>query len=252
MYEFGLHGVSTDEVICPLRFISQPVEMSKVQFAAVLVFHDSRNWGQDIQYICDVLRSPTGTIGTLGDDTHEQPFLAFSHGDLLWSNGFPTPRFGQGAFQAAVRAVYEETSGRPLVATTFGKPQRLTYEYAHGLLAQHAGALEDTSPIEDLNVWMIGDNPASDIHGANQYGWKSALVSRPEHRNTTSLSFHSARGIQPFLSTYRYAPASTVTSMDRQRTSPRFLLTMSKSPFVRRSSKSGVQTTSECALWNDQ
>lgn len=27
-----------------------------------------------------------------------------------------------------------------------------------------------------MNVYMVGDNPAADIAGANAYGWKSILV----------------------------------------------------------------------------
>lgn len=114
-------------------------------------------------------------MGQVGDDTHPQPFLAFSHGDLLWGNDFSTARFGQGAFQTAIRAVYEETSGRSLEAVTFGKPQKLTYEYANELLKERVAEMGGN--VEDLSIWMIGDNPASDIAGANQFGWSSALVS---------------------------------------------------------------------------
>lgn len=116
-------------------------------------------------------------MGIVGDDTHVQPFLAFSHGDLVWGNDFATPRFGQGAFQSAVCAVYEQTSRRKLEATTFGKPQRLTYEYASALLADRAGAGRASASEALGNVWMVGDNPASDIQGANAFGWRSALVS---------------------------------------------------------------------------
>jgi HAD superfamily hydrolase (TIGR01450 family) len=126
--------------------------------------------------MCDVLRSPNGAMGAVGNDTHPQPFLAFSHGDLLWGNEFATARFGQGAFQTAFRAVYEETSGRKLEATTFGKPQRLTYEYADERIKERVKAVE--GKVDDLSVWMVGDNPASDIAGANAFGWKSALVSQ--------------------------------------------------------------------------
>ncbi|UZJ54896.1 hypothetical protein CBS101457_004216 [Exobasidium rhododendri] len=164
-------------------------DFTQVHFSAVLVFHDSRDWGRDIQYMCDVLRSPSGAMGTVGNDKHPQPFLAFSHGDLLWGNDFATSRFGQGAFQTAFRAVYEETSGRKLEATTFGKPQKLTYEYANELLKEKVLMME--GKVEDLNVWMVGDNPASDIAGANDFGWKSALVRTGVYRSETGPPAHS-------------------------------------------------------------
>lgn len=163
-------------------------DFSTIRFAAVLVFHDSRDWGRDLQYICDVLRSPDGRIGILGDDKHAQPFLAFSHGDLIWGNDFPTPRFGQGAFQEAVRAVYETASGRPLEAVTFGKPQKLTYEYADALLRERTKL--PLGKEEDLSVWMVGDNPASDIAGANGFGWKSALVRTGVYRDQDGEPAH--------------------------------------------------------------
>ena len=34
--------------------------------------------------------------------------LVFSNPDKLFSNDFPTPRFGQGAFQVALRAVLDQ------------------------------------------------------------------------------------------------------------------------------------------------
>lgn len=167
-------------------------DFSKIHFAAVLVFHDSRDWGRDLQYICDVLRSPDGRIGVLGDDTHPQPFLAFSHGDLIWGNDFTAPRFGQGAFQEAVKAVYEKMSGRPLEAVTFGKPQRLTYEYADALLKERL-AIQNSSTQsgEEMSIWMIGDNPASDIAGANGFGWKSALVRTGVYRDQDGPPKHT-------------------------------------------------------------
>ncbi|PWN99207.1 HAD-superfamily hydrolase [Tilletiopsis washingtonensis] len=149
-------------------------DFSQVHFAAIMVFHDSRDWGRDIQLMCDVLRSRDGVVGNVGDDTHPQVPLFFSHGDLLWGNDFLASRFGQGAFQHAVAAVYKATSGRDLVATTFGKPERGTYEYAHERLRARAAELGHEAG--ELNTWMVGDNPASDIAGANGYGWASALV----------------------------------------------------------------------------
>ncbi|PWN46521.1 hypothetical protein IE53DRAFT_382815, partial [Violaceomyces palustris] len=60
-------------------------DFSKIPFSAVLVFHDSREWGRDIQFITDVLRSEGGVFGT--ESSPERPPqtqipLYFSHGDL--------------------------------------------------------------------------------------------------------------------------------------------------------------------------
>ncbi|KAL4402630.1 hypothetical protein ACI68E_000397 [Malassezia pachydermatis] len=96
----------------------------------------------------------------------------------VWGNDFPVARLGQGAFRTALEAVYKVctldsthlqrvTDGIELPATTFGKPELMTYEYANALLQD---LIRDTSKdassrVAPENVWMIGDNPFSDIHG---------------------------------------------------------------------------------------
>ena len=62
------------------------VDFSKIQLAAIFMFHDSRAWGRDIQIMLDVLRSDNGVFGT--EITNEelrrrkQMPIFFSHGDL--------------------------------------------------------------------------------------------------------------------------------------------------------------------------
>jgi ribonucleotide monophosphatase NagD (HAD superfamily) len=74
--------------------------------------------------------------------------------------------------------------------TRFGKPFPVAYRYAERMLVHEArgiGALpRDPAPHEDHSkhpyplrrIYMIGDNPASDIAGANAAGepWVSILV----------------------------------------------------------------------------
>ncbi|KAN0064364.1 hypothetical protein ACQY0O_002560 [Thecaphora frezii] len=165
---------------------------SKIQFAAVLVFHDSREWGRDIQLIIDVLRSNNGVFGT--EHSHDNPPkeqmpIYFSHGDLLWGNDHSVVRFGQGAFRLALENVWKHTTGRELEATVFGKPHRLTYDYANELLRDllvetgtTSKAASDRSIAEAAqqlrpSVWMVGDNPESDIAGESfVWQWGSAGV----------------------------------------------------------------------------
>lgn len=72
-----------------LTAIRENVDFSKVKFKAVIVFHDSRDWGRDIQFMTDILRSKEGVFGTLAEDqelrSREQIPLYFSHGDLCES-----------------------------------------------------------------------------------------------------------------------------------------------------------------------
>lgn len=71
--------------------------------------------------------------------------------------------------------------------TTGGKPTNATYTYAAHLLSSQIAHLTSGTPINlhptsssapslPGRVYMIGDNPASDIAGANAFGWESILV----------------------------------------------------------------------------
>lgn len=169
-------------------------DFSSISFAAVLVFHDSRDWGRDLQLVLDLVRADSGVFGTVKDpkdasqwSPEKQIPVHFSNPDLLWGNEFSVSRFGQGALQESMAAVYKKITGHELQRETGGKPSRATYDYAASLLAsqiEHAqhGTEINLHPSPDKvghvpgRVYMVGDNPASDIAGANNYGWESILV----------------------------------------------------------------------------
>ncbi|EEB95586.1 hypothetical protein MPER_05421, partial [Moniliophthora perniciosa FA553] len=95
----------------PANMKSRPsVDFSKTRIGAVLVFHDPRNWGTDVQIMCDVIQSD-GVIGNPYIDpksTPSQPVeVIFCNPDLLWKSDFPRPRLGQGAFRESFQAVYK-------------------------------------------------------------------------------------------------------------------------------------------------
>lgn len=164
-----------------------------------------------MQLILDLLLSNSGILGTIspkngdkslpknGYQQHNQPPLYFSNPDLLWAAGYHLPRLGQGGFQHALAGVWSRlTQGARLRRKVLGKPSYLTYafaekrlkEYRRHLIHQSAGK-EEEEEIEPENtkqlphlrrVYMIGDNPESDIKGANDYrspdgtDWVSVLV----------------------------------------------------------------------------
>lgn len=157
--------------------ITKTADFSRISFSAIFVMHDSFDWGLDIQIAVDLLTSKDGIItNPMKSLTLDSPRIPvyFSNPDFLWGNEFSRPRFGQGAFQAALRANYESLTGRSLDAWTGGKPTQVTYDFANELLIN---IVQDEFHGHHLGrVYMIGDNPASDIHGANNYGWASVLV----------------------------------------------------------------------------
>ena len=183
----------------PIHLGGSTPDAEALKIDAMFVFNDPRDWALDIQIMLDVLLSRDGIVGTYsanngdrtlpnhGWQTDGQPPLFFSNPDLFWSANHHQPRLGQGAFQAALAGVWSKvTGGRELRRTVIGKPYPETYRYAERVLNAHRQALladkgkEPAGPLR--TVYMVGDNPESDIRGANDYrsqdgtDWCSVLV----------------------------------------------------------------------------
>ncbi|KAI5300453.1 hypothetical protein KEM56_002450 [Ascosphaera pollenicola] len=194
----------------PTPVDSDPTKSLKID--AILVFNDPRDWALDIQIITDILLSHKGIIGTYSDNNcksdlpnngfqqDDQPPLYFSNPDLVWAATYPQPRLGQGGFIAALEGTWKAlTGGAELKKTIIGKPHQYTYEYAEQRLLKQRQAMTGVPRHEPLqSVYMIGDNPASDIQGANNYHspwgstWNSILVrsgvyagGKPDYTPTT-------------------------------------------------------------------
>jgi len=167
---------------------------------AMFVFDDPRDWAVDIQIVMDLLLSHQGLVGTFSQRNNDttlpnngwqqdgQPTLYFSNGDMIWSSKYHLPRFGQGAFQAALVGIWRRTTyGQELKRIVIGKPERETYRFAEGVMNEHHRVIlvntDAPEPKSALRaVYMVGDNPDSDIAGANSFKselgtkWYSALV----------------------------------------------------------------------------
>ncbi|KAJ1552331.1 hypothetical protein HK405_011738 [Cladochytrium tenue] len=170
-----------------------------------MVFHDSQDWGRDIQILCDLLTSDSGYLwkGLRSPTASQQPPptagvpLYFASADFVYGSSFPKPRFAQGAFLHALASVYARLAplhGLPPdlpPARTYGKPHRAAFEFADRALHRRRAALwpgglaaagaaaagkgeEGRPPM--AACYMVGDNPASDVAGANAYGWRSVLT----------------------------------------------------------------------------
>ncbi|EAW11523.1 putative HAD superfamily hydrolase [Aspergillus clavatus NRRL 1] len=167
---------------------------------AIFVFNDPRDWALDAQVIIDLLLSSQGVLGTLSDKNGRtdlpnkgflqdgQPPLYFSNPDLWWAAAYHLPRLGQGGFREALEGTWAAITGGPskgveLKKTVIGKPYQGTYEFAeHQLLRNRARIFGSDAAVPLRNVYMVGDNPESDIRGANSYRsghgskWHSILV----------------------------------------------------------------------------
>ncbi|KAI5801363.1 HAD-like domain-containing protein [Peziza echinospora] len=181
----------------------------QLKFDAIFVYNDPRDWALDTQLIIDLLLSNNGVLGTENpfhhNHTNEEggkdplastPPIFFSNPDVIWASPHPTPRLGQGAFRHALEGVWRNhptnpVPGSPLPNTTvIGKPHRETYVYAENVLSDfinnNNNSVSKSSGERERGklkrVYMVGDNPDSDIRGANDFvsergvEWISVLV----------------------------------------------------------------------------
>ncbi|PWY80573.1 HAD-superfamily hydrolase [Aspergillus heteromorphus CBS 117.55] len=159
------------------RAQAKPRDFSKIKFDAILVFADSRDYQTDMQLILDLLLAEDGKLLTRAKDPVATRIpVYFSQGDLI----MPTdhrgpPRLTQGAFRISIEAQYKALTGVDLERVVYGKPERATYTYADEVLKSWMEQLHNESRLPK-NVYMVGDNPASDICGGNMYGWNTCLV----------------------------------------------------------------------------
>lgn len=138
------------------------------QFGAVFVLIDPIYWGRELQIVMDVLCSQQGTLGRNGERQSVPLYSACS--DFQYVGEFHLPRYGAGAFRAVMEDLYFRTTGHHLEQTLFGKPEKTSFDYAETLIDGQHDAVE--------RIYMIGDNPQTDVKGANQAAgrWKSILT----------------------------------------------------------------------------
>lgn len=176
------------------RALPQPINPTSphdsLKIDAVFVYNDPRDWGLDMQVILDVMLSHRGIMGTYSAKNGDvslpnsgylqdgQPKLYFSNPDLLWAAEYHLSRLAQGGFREALdglwRAVtyHKNHTGSPpeLYKTVIGKPYRETYSFAEKQLMRYRdGLFGEDHPTKLRRVYMVGDNPESDIRGANSY-----------------------------------------------------------------------------------
>lgn len=175
--------VAWDPTIAPYRVFteeerktSRPRDFTKVNIDAIMVFSDSRDYATDMQIIMDLLLSENGRLGTKAKDPVSQRIpIYFSQGDLLCPTEHPFPRMSQGAFRIGLEAMYKALTGVDLERVVYGKPELATYKYADEVIASWMEEIHNDEVLP-RNIYMIGDNPASDIIGGNMYGWNTCLV----------------------------------------------------------------------------
>ncbi|XP_036616294.1 haloacid dehalogenase-like hydrolase domain-containing 5 isoform X2 [Trichosurus vulpecula] len=145
----------------PLKTDFPPIE-------GVLLLGEPVRWETSLQLIIDVLLSN----GNPGTEVAVPPYphlpILTSNMDLLWMAEAKMPRFGHGTFLLCLESIYQKITGKELkYAVLVGKPNITTYQYAESLIRKQAESRSWGAPIRRL--YAVGDNPVSDIYGANLY-----------------------------------------------------------------------------------
>ncbi|KAL6932926.1 hypothetical protein ACO0R3_002016 [Hanseniaspora guilliermondii] len=191
------------------KYLSQNgrIPKDKLQFDAVMVLSDPRDWSADLQIVADILTSDNGKLGTTNYTKNAKSIPIFwSQRDFQWKTEYSLPRFALGAFREILYKVVSIIKSPKLVTLpnemtnsdtklvhdkasqeysvkkfinerVMGKPERIAYEFAEKeLRAEFKDLYASGEEFELGDVYMVGDNPLSDIIGAKNYGWKTCLV----------------------------------------------------------------------------
>ncbi|KAL6070064.1 HAD-superfamily hydrolase [Balamuthia mandrillaris] len=153
-------------------------------FDAIFVLEVPTDWGESLQVLCDAVRGngdifaikqreqQQSTTSELNGEEKQIP-LFFANPDVDYAAEFAVPRFTCGAFRLCLERLYLEVTGKQLKYTLLGKPHPFSYSFARRYLDRMAQEMGFSSL---TTIYAIGDNPLSDIKGANQAGWFSILT----------------------------------------------------------------------------
>lgn len=126
--------------------------------------------------------SKGGYMGTVSETFDDGPGIYFAHSDFVWSTNYKLVRYGMGALQVSIAALFREHTGKELEVTRFGKPQRGTFKYAEKVLKNwRKDVLEEH--VEEKS--SVGDSTSTDIFSNdddfnNNSISKSAVISDSE------------------------------------------------------------------------
>eukprot|EP00123_Amoebidium_parasiticum_P014174 comp22374_c0_seq1/m.33355 comp22374_c0_seq1/g.33355 ORF comp22374_c0_seq1/g.33355 comp22374_c0_seq1/m.33355 type:complete len:319 (-) comp22374_c0_seq1:742-1698(-) len=136
----------------------------------VIVAQQPSDWWEGLQILIDILRS-NGTPGLENEDSSQPVALYFGNPDYDYGDTHSLPRITCGAFRQCLEFTFHKSTGRTLQREAFGKPHFSVYRFAERKFERLWGFTPE-------KIYAIGDNPLSDIKGANEAGehWSSVLV----------------------------------------------------------------------------
>ncbi|XP_006891442.1 PREDICTED: cat eye syndrome critical region protein 5 [Elephantulus edwardii] len=155
----------------------------------VLLLGEPVRWETNLQLIMDVLLSNGNPDTSLATAPYPHLPVLASNMDLLWMAEAKMPRFGHGTFLLCLETIYRKVTGKELkYEGLMGKPSILTYQYAENLIRQQAERRGWPAPIQRL--YAVGDNPMSDVYGANLF---HQYLQMPKRDDTEELGAGGVR-----------------------------------------------------------
>ncbi|CAD8052951.1 unnamed protein product [Paramecium primaurelia] len=131
-------------------------QMKNKQIEAVFIVFDPIKWEESIQ-----------TISKLVKENKDIPIYVVNN-DVTYADQFKLPRLAFGTFTNALISILKKEYNINPNIIYYGKPSLNTYKYVQTYIHEKHENIG--------NIYMIGDNPTSDIRGANLIGWPSFLV----------------------------------------------------------------------------
>jgi len=156
-----------------LNILDDSIFNDPLPVSAMIIWNDVYKWDECAQIMCDLTSSEDGTIADKfpehGTKTKHIPIYACSN-DLVYAGNFRLPRIACGGAVETFKHMYKLLYGLDPEITYYGKPEISTFRYTEQYVR------EKWNNFEISNFYMIGDNPTTDIKGANRAGWTSILV----------------------------------------------------------------------------
>ncbi len=151
-----------------------------IPIKSIFYLTDVIRWEINIQLFSDLLISANGVPGNIrAIDAKQHVDIHVCGKDLVYKDDFPIPRIAAGTFWHSLELLFFMKYKRKIDHTLYGKPSTKIFEYASNLNYKFnlGNKIIENNPLVDFNkFYMIGDNPAVDIKGANVSGFESILV----------------------------------------------------------------------------
>lgn len=136
--------------------------------SGIVLLGEPIRWESALQLVIDLLISNGDPSVPLSVIPKEHMPVIACNTDFIWMAEAPIPRFGHGAFLFCLESLYKKLTGNTLHYTMVtGKPFLVTFQYAERIIQEYLKHKHYENFLK--RIYVIGDNPDTDIYGGNIY-----------------------------------------------------------------------------------